>query len=213
MTFEDFIFFENDWMFREFNRLEFVQSRKYFTFKVALNLFLQNDGKIIVETGTQRMIDDPGGCSTLLFGAFCARHQRREADIQNLRRLITVDNDVTHMETSKIATEKYKDYITYVLMDSVKFLREFDRKIDLLYLDSLDCPWPPANATLAQEHNLNELKAAYHTLHKGSILLIDDNGFENGGKTRLSKKFLLETGEWQCLLDHGQTVWMMVSEK
>lgn len=191
-------------MFKEFKHLEFVQSSKYLTLKAALNLFLQNNGQTIVETGTQRVIDDPGGCSTLLFGAFCERYKRQ---------LITVDNDANHMETSREATKKYKDYITYVLMDSVKFLSEFDKGIDLLYLDSLDCPWPPGDATEAQVHNLNELKAAYDKLHKGSVLLIDDNAFENGGKSRLSKRFLLETREWQCILDHGQTLWMRASEK
>jgi len=203
---EDFLFFENDWMRKEFSRLEFVQSEKYLTFKAALNIFLQSQGQLIVETGTQRMIDDPGGCSTLLFGAFCARYNRR---------LITVDNDPKHVEISKQATMKYAGYITYVLQDSVTFLRELNEKIDLLYLDSLDCPWPPEDATIAQTHNLNELKAAYDKLHKDSILLIDDNNFENGGKTRLSKRFLLEKllekGDWQCLLDHGQTLWIKSS--
>ncbi|MCJ7631374.1 class I SAM-dependent methyltransferase [Candidatus Bathyarchaeota archaeon] len=195
----NFIFCESDWMYKEFNRLEAVRSPKYFTLKAALNMFLQNDGQLIVETGTQRVIDDPGGSSTLLFGAFCERYKKR---------LITVDNDPTHMETSKQATQQYKDYITYALTDSVTFLQGFNEPIDLLYLDSLDCPFPPASATEAQMHNLNELKAAYNKLHKGSILLIDDNNLENGGKTRLSKKFLLETGEWQCIFDGGQTLWM-----
>lgn len=199
MTYEEFLFIENDWMHKDFDRLELVRSQKYFTFKVALNIFLQNKGNIIVETGTQRVIDDPGGCSTLLFSAFCQRYGKK---------LFTVDNDSMHMETSKQATQQYKDCITYVLMDSVMFLKEFNGQIDLLYLDSLDCPLPPQDATQAQEHNLNEFKAAYDKLHKGSILLIDDNGLENGGKTRLTKKFLLETGEWQCILDAGQTLWI-----
>ena len=199
LRYADFLFYESDWLYKEFNRLEVVRSHKYFTLKAALNIFLQNDGKTIVETGTQRMIDDPGGGSTVLFGALCKRYGKK---------LFTVDNDPKNIETSKEATREYTDCITYVLMDSIKFLSEFNQKIDLLYLDSLDCPWPPADATEAQIHNLNELKAAYDKLHKGSILLIDDNNFENGGKTRLSKKFLLETGEWQCILDHGQTLWV-----
>jgi hypothetical protein len=198
-TFEDFLFVENDWIRKEFERLEYVQSVKYFTLKLALNLFLQNNGKIIVETGTQRVIDDPGGCSTLLFGAFCERYKKE---------FITVDNDLVHMETSKQATEKYSKYITYTLMDSVKFLTEFDRPIDLLYLDSLDCPFPPEDATPAQRHNLNELTAAYNKLCENSLVLIDDNNFENGGKSRLSKRFLLGTKAWLCLLDDGQSLWM-----
>ena len=149
------------------------------------------------------MIDDPGGSSTLFFGAFCERYDRR---------LITVDNVARHMKVSKQATQEYKDYITYAFIDSVKFLTEFKVKgygrIDLLYLDSLDCPFPPGDATESQIHQLNELKAAYDKLHVGSILLLDDNMFENGGKTRLTKKFLLESKEWTCILDLGQSLWV-----
>lgn len=202
MNFEEFMFVENDWLYKQYcSRLDFVKSAKYLTFKAALNLFLQNSGELMVETGTQRVIDDPGGGSTTLFGAFCQRYKKR---------LITVDNDPKHMEISKQATQEFKDYITYVLMDSVRFLLGFNEPIDLLYLDSLDCPLPPADATEAQMHNLNEVKAAYKNLHVGSIILMDDNDFENGGKSRLSKRFLLKSGEWNCILDHGQTLWVRV---
>ncbi len=198
MSLGDFIFFDRDWLYERYSYLEFVRSRKYLTFKAALNLFLQNDGRIIVETGTQRMKDDPGGCSTTLFGAFCERYGKK---------LFTVDINPLNMKVSMDATEAFKDHITYTVIDSVKFLSKFDKEIDLLYLDSLDCPTPPADATESQTHNLNEVKAAYGKLREGSILLIDDNNFENGGKSRLSKRFLLETGEWRCILDYGQTLW------
>jgi hypothetical protein len=197
--FGDFIFYEQDWLQKLFKTLEFVGSVKYLTFKAALNIFLQNNGQIIVETGTQRLKDDPGGGSTSLLGAFCKKYGKK---------LFTVDNDPVHLTVSRECTKKFKNSITYVLMDSVEFLRGFDQKIDLLYLDSFDCPLPPEDATEAQIHNLNELKAALPKLHKGSIILIDDSNLENGGKARLSKKYLLETGEWLCILDHGQTLWM-----
>ena len=202
MTLGDFIFFDRDWLYEHFQGLEFVRSPKYFTFKAALNLFLQNNGQIIVETGTQRLKDDPGGGSTTLFGAFCKRYGKK---------LFTVDINPLNLKVSIDCTREFKDYITYVLKDSVKFLSEFDQKIDLLYLDSLDCPWPPADAREAQLHNLNELKAALKNLYVGSVVLIDDNAFSNGGKSRLSKRFLLSLKrEWQCLLDSGQTLWIKV---
>jgi len=201
LDFEEFVFFENDWLAKRYFYLDFVKSRKWLTFKIALNLFLQSNGQLIVETGTQRLKDDPGGCSTTLFGAFCQHYGKR---------LITVDNNPHHIEISKECTKDFKNHITYVLMDSVEFLSRFTEPIDLLYLDSLDCPLPPADATEAQKHNLRELKAAYKNLHKGSIVLIDDNDFANGGKSRLSKRFLLKTGEWICLLDHGQTLWVRI---
>ena len=199
MSYADFLFWENDWLYLKFCRIENVRGPRYVTLKAALNMLLQNDGKLIVETGTQRVIDDPGGCSTLLFGAFCERYDKR---------LITVDNVARHMEVSKQATQEYKEYITYAFVDSVKFLTEFKGEFDLLYLDSLDCPFPPGDATEAQIHQLNELKAAYDKLHVGSILLLDDNDFENGGKTRLTKKFLLESGEWLLILDYAQSLWV-----
>jgi len=197
---EEFLFVENDWLYKRFHeRLEFVRSPRYLTFKVALNLFLQGGGELIVETGTQRLIDDPGGGSTTLFGAFCARYGKR---------LITVDINPLALKVAMDATKEFRAYITYVRMDSVEFLRQFEEPIDLLYLDSLDCPLPPADATEAQVHQLNELKAAYKNLHAGSIYVGDDNNFANGGKTRLAKRFLLKTGEWMCVLDAGQTVWV-----
>jgi len=199
MSLEKFLFVENDWLFKRFSYLDFVRSPKYLTFKAALNLFLQNNGNLIVETGTQRMKDDPGGCSTTLFGAFCKHYGKR---------LITVDNNPRHLEISKECTKEFKDHISYVLMDSVEFLSRFTEPIDLLYLDSLDCPLPPAAATKAQQHNPRELKAAYKNLHEGSIVLIDDNNVANGGKSRLSKHFLLKTKEWTCILDAGQTLWV-----
>lgn len=201
LSFEEFIFFDKDWLRKRYNYLDFVRSPKYFTFKAALNLFLQNNGETIVETGTQRVKDDPGGGSTTLFGAFCKRYNKK---------LFTVDNNPLNMKVSMDVTKEFKDYITYVVKDSVKFLSEFNQKIDLLYLDSLDCPLPPEDATEAQKHNLRELKAAYKNLHKGSIFLGDDNDFANGGKTRLSKQFLLKTQEWICILDEGQTLWIKV---
>lgn len=197
----EFLFIENDWLHKKYSYLEFVKSTRYLTFKSALNIFLQNNGETIVETGTQRMHNDPGGCSTLLFGAFCAKYDKH---------LYTVDINPKHIQISKRETREFKDHITYVLMDSVRFLRRFDKPIDLLYLDSLDCPLPPADATLSQRHNLNELKVALKNLRIGSVVLIDDNNFANGGKSRLSKRYLLKSDNWICILDHGQTLWVKV---
>jgi len=196
-----FYFWEDDWLRQKYGYLEAVKSRKYCTFKAALNLFLQNNGQIIVETGTQRLKDDVGGCSTTLFGAFCKTYNKT---------LYTVDNDPKHLEISKELTQEFKDHIVYVLSDSVEFLEKFDEPIDLLYLDSLDCPLPPADATESQLHQLREIKAAYPKLHKGSVVLLDDNDFTNGGKTRLSKRWLFKTREFLLILDDKQSLWLKI---
>lgn len=144
------------------------------------------------------MKNDGGGSSTTFFGAFCKKYNKH---------LITVDNDSEHMETSRELTKEYKDYITYVLNDSIEFLNKFNDVIDLLYLDSMDCPSPPEDAIDSQIHQLNEVKAIIPKMRVGSLILLDDNDWENGGKTRLAKQFLLRTGEWRCIIDREQSLW------
>jgi len=204
----EFLFLENDWLYKKYRYLEFVRSEKWFTFKTALNLLLQRNGKLIVETGTMRLHDDPGGGSTLLFGAFCQRYGMR---------LITVDINALNLKVAMDETRQFRKYITYVHSDSVEFLKRFDGYIDLLYLDSLDCP-AEGDATEAQIHNLNEFKAAEPKMSIGSLLLIDDNNFPNGGKSRLTKSYLLESQSpvacfmrWYCILDWGQSLWERVA--
>ena len=207
----EFLFLENDWLYKKYRYLEFVRSEKWFTFKTALNLLLQRNGKLIVETGTMRLHDDPGGGSTLLFGAFCARYGMR---------LITVDINPLNLKVAIDETKEFSQHISFYYSDSVDFLKKFNRRIDLLYLDSLDCP-VEGDATEAQVHNLNEFKAAEPKMPIGSLLLMDDNNFPNGGKPKLTKAFLVETqspvahsdgySRWHCILDWGQSLWERVA--
>lgn len=170
------------------------------TFKIALNLYLQRGGKVIVETGSERSIGhgwDGDGNSTYLFGEVLARYGGR---------LWTCDINPDHTATARRATEQFASHITYVTDDSVHFLRDFDRPIDLLYLDSMDCP-REGDATGPQEHNLREFRAALPHLAPGAAVLLDDNWYENGGKTRLTKRYLAAHG-WICLLDSRQSLWV-----
>ena len=189
--------FHQDWFYKKYaGKLK----ERFWSFKIALNLFLQSGGKSIVETGTIRQRDDWGaGMSTLIFGDFCQRFGCH---------LWTVDNNSKALEVSKEVTSEYKDFITYVEDDSVAFLREFDQKIDLLYLDSMDCPLKPEDDALpAQIHQLNEFKAAEDKLTLFSIVLLDDNQFKNGGKTKELKKYLRKLG-WTCVMDFHQSLWI-----
>ena len=61
----------------------------------------------------------------------------------------------------------------------------FNKKIDFLYLDSLD-----AQYLNSSEHQLNEIKNSIKILHKNSLILLDDKG----GKTNLSKNYMLDNG-------------------
>lgn len=203
---DNFFWIQNDWMAKEFDRLQVVHSPHYLTFKAALTLFMQFDGNLIVETGSMRVRDDPGGAYTLLWGAFCKRYEKR---------LITIDLSPEVTNVCKEATTGYADYITYVTQDSIEFLRSFNEPIDLLFLDSMDCPIPiegqaMPSAEEAQRHNLEEFKVAERNLHKNSLLLMDDNNFPNGGKPWATKNYLLTQPDWICVLDYAQSLWMKV---
>lgn len=169
---------------------------------------LQREGKTIVETGTVRMKNDwaGAGMATLLLGAYCHKYQCR---------LWTVDLDPAAIKLAKQLTRNVQSAITYVLADSITFLQDFDRPIDLLYLDSMDCPPHDSEPDLlrsSQEHQYGELIAAWDKLHAGSIVLLDDNNFSNGGKCRLSNAMLATAG-WTCVLAEKQVLWIWDSSR
>ncbi len=174
-------------------------SSRYWTFKIALNLFLQNDGRIIVETGTTRMVDDWGaGSSTVLFGEVVKKYGGL---------LYTVDIDPKNIETCKNITFPYKQNIEYVVDDSLHFLENYKGQIDLIYLDSLDFPLDGSDPLPCQEHQLKELKLALPRLGYGGIILLDDNDFPNGGKAKLSKEYLNKEN-YMCIMDSQQSLWI-----
>jgi len=137
------------------------------------------------------------GNSTLIFGYFAKMYGGH---------VTTIDISPENIATCKEATEKYNTYITYVEGNSVEMLGKGYNMIDLLYLDSMDCPIS-GDANEAQTHQLQEIIAAEHMLHDRSIVLLDDSAFANGGKTRLTKKWLEDRG-WICVLDMYQSLWI-----
>jgi predicted O-methyltransferase YrrM len=188
-------FLESDSWFDEMFREK--SSRRFSTFRVALNLLYQQPNHRIVETGTTRMVDDYGaGYSTYIFGQFVKRYGGH---------IITIDIEPRNMDVCRMITDEFHDQITYVIDDSLRSLPLITEKIDLLYLDSLDLPLE-GDASEAQTHNLKEFKLVEHLLHEKSIVLIDDNDF-NGGKPLLTKKYLKERG-WRVLLNEQQSLWI-----
>jgi hypothetical protein len=156
-----------------------------------------------VETGTARSRNDfaGAGMATLTLGHFCKRYGKP---------LWTVDIRPEAIAISKRVTAKLQDVITYVTGDSVEFLAAFPEQIDLLYLDSMDCPphdSDPEGLRSSQNHQLHELQAAWDKLHDRTIILLDDNDFANGGKTVLTNQFLDEQG-WTCLMADKQALWV-----
>ncbi len=175
-------------------------SGRYNTFKCALNLFRQSKGKTIVETGTTRMKDDWGaGSSTILFGDYLKTYGGK---------LYTVDIEPKNIETCKEITKEFAENIEYVVDDSIHFLQRFKDSIDLLYLDSYDFPLDGTPPDACQQHQLRELQLSLPKLNGLGIILLDDNDFPAGGKTKLSKDYLFKSGA-TCILDSQQSLWIL----
>ncbi len=229
----DFIFVNEDWFQKKYAN---KSDGRYATFKVAMNWYLQHEGKVIVETGCVRQQQDFGaGMSTLLFCEFLKKYGGH---------LWSIDITERHLKICAEITKDFEAQRTLILDDSVagisklKDLKDFPGKIDLLYLDSFDYPYfelcnlyggktdmPNAMKTLGamtdtevvekhgemfkdcQDHTLKELMVALPLLHDKSIILIDDNNLAGGGKSRVAKNWLLNNG-YICLFDYQQTLWI-----
>ena len=155
-------------------------------FKKTLEIGLKREFKIIVETGTSRgkkkflffkKFNWKDGMSTLMFSEF-AHFIKGE--------LHSCDISQENIDNAKDFTKKYNNNVDYYVNDSVNFLKNFHKKIDLLYLDSFD----GHNVVLASKHQLNEAKAAINKLKDSSLVLLDDKG----AKTLYSKDYFVQAG-------------------
>lgn len=199
---DEFIAWQN-WFDKKY-RFGLGEGVRYFSMKIALNLFHFRKGSNIVETGTIRAKNDMGGggFSTLVFGDYAQHYDKH---------FWTVDILPEAIELSKEITWDFSKNTEFITQDSVFFLQTFLNKIDLLYLDSMDCPEYDApdspNLIISQEHQLKEIKAAYDKLDDNSVILLDDNNFENGGKCKLTNQFLLDKG-WTPLIADKQVLFI-----
>ena len=166
------------------------------SFSKAIDLAIERNVKVIVETGTAREPDNwhGDGLSTILFGHFC-----KEFD----SRVWTCDIEGGNIEICRKLTQEYSDKITYVVGDSVAFLKNFEGKIDFLYLDSFDSKTKQMKQ--AQQHNLNEVMAVEDKLHNNTIILIDDYYPKRHGKGGMSVPYLQDKG-WKLVTDESQAL-------
>ena len=213
--------------FLSFHNKDFLDTYKdlggrLHTFKIALNLLNQRGGKVIVETGCQRERDNwNDGQSTRVFADYARKHDTHLYTVDIKREYVELAEEIVGNES-----------VTYTTMDSIKYIGDFKKNIDLLYLDSVDVPMPEmlkiqersigdirdlsvdeaverfGDLLLpAQTHCLNEIKAALPNLHRDSIILIDDNWIPGGGKPRLAREWLFDN-DWELLMDWQQTLWI-----
>tara|TARA_B100000965_G_scaffold265266_1_gene224055 strand:+ start:506 stop:1072 length:567 start_codon:yes stop_codon:yes gene_type:complete len=166
--------------------LEFYNNPKnirFSSFKFALNEANNRGLKTFVETGVARgktrfffinKVNWLDGMSTMIFSDYVkfVRGQLYSCDIQK-----------KNIENAKKFTKKNESFIEFIQDDSLNFLKNFNKKIDFLYLDSLDGQFKQASV-----HQLNEIKTAEKNLHENSLVLLDDKG----QKTSLSLNYMIK---------------------
>lgn len=149
---------------------------------------------VIVETGCVRSREDWSGAgnSTYLLGAWIDGKGGK---------FISVDNSE---ENCNFAREYCSQWpVDIVCSDSVEWLKKTEERIDLAFLDSLDC-----DVQGHQEHGLEEVKAVLPKLTEKALIVIDDTVHTDGrwiGKGGRAVPFLLENG-WNLLCSGYQAI-------
>src|SRR3990167_1439155 len=141
----------------------------------------------IVETGTIRnFYNDGDGWSTLMWQDL-ARNSGGQCWTCDVSR-----ENLNFCRTVLKTHNKNDNNVSFVECDSVQFLKLFDKRIHLLYLDSLDTD-EQLNCCV---HQVNEAFAAINKIYKKGLVLIDDIYDDKvfSGKGRFSVPFLLSNG-------------------
>jgi hypothetical protein len=148
-----------------------------------------NNPITIVETGCIRNDNEESklgdGWSTLNWEYYAKKTNSK---------VYVVDIDENHLKKSKIVVPP-SEFVEYTQDDSVKYLKNFYKKIDLLFLDSYDYCGDEENIRKCHEHSVNELIAAWDKLNDHCFVLIDDIFSDQwDGKGKLSVPYLLNNG-------------------
>jgi hypothetical protein len=158
---------------------------RFKSFEKALTIADQRNLKTFVETGVARgkikfffikKYNWKDGMSTLLFSEY-AKYKNGH--------LHACDIERKNVENAKYFCKKNRNFCSFYIEDSINFLKKFQNEINFLYLDSLDGQMPGAN-----EHQLEEFKAAEKNLSENCLILLDDKG----SKTKLSSNYMKKNG-------------------
>src|ERR1019366_4206150 len=170
------------------------------TVRRCADLLLSASPKVFVECGCQSTtLLHSQGMSTAIWAAVARRCGAR---------LWTVDHNADAIKQCRQLTSGY-DNIDYVVRDSVEFLRDFNHRIDFLYLDS--CDFFEHCKEASRCHQRAEIEAAFPKLAPGAVVLLDDasvqrwftrtlDGIDVQGSTLLSHQFLIQHGA-ECICD------------
>tara|TARA_Y200000002_G_C22404179_1_gene547008 strand:- start:134 stop:697 length:564 start_codon:yes stop_codon:yes gene_type:complete len=156
---------------------------RFESFKYALYEASKRGHKTLVETGVARgktkffffkKINWLDGMSTMIFSDYVRF-------VNGF--LYSCDIERKNIQNAKKFTSKNASFIKFIQDDSLNFLKKFNKKIDFLYLDSLDGQYEEA-----PKHQLEEIKLAENNLHNNSLILLDDKG----QKTSLSLDYMIK---------------------
>lgn len=144
------------------------------SFTMMIEHIKGKENTLIVETGCVRMDGDYGaGMSTVLFDKYVGEFGGE---------FHSVDITPKNVELAKGLVKS--NFTTIHCSDSVAFLNSFHkvsgRKIDLLYLDSMD--YNPGQEHESSEHHLKELMAVLPYIQSGTMIAVDDNISDSKGK-------------------------------
>lgn len=121
----------------------------------------------------------------------------------------TVDIDSRCLDNLKSSYSSLNEEIpnnlhTYIPHDGIDFLNNFEKSIDILYLDG----WDKGTPNYAENH-LSAYLAAKNKLSPLHLILIDDTDFitEDGGKDKLLSPFLIDLN-YRVLFNGRQTLFI-----
>jgi hypothetical protein len=177
-----------------------VLGKRMRSFRRMFEILEQKNPKdyLILETGCARWRGawEGDGQSTLLWDLFVNTHSGR---------VISVDIDGT---ACRMAQSQVSARTVVHCSDSVAFLarQTFDRPVDLLYLDSFDLDLQ--NPHRSSLHHLMELTAAMPLLHKGTLVVVDDNLHNGPGKGMYVNEYMRHLGISPIILDY-QIGWIL----
>ena len=167
-------------------------------------------GNVIVEIGTMRM---PLNHPLEEINIECCQDGHSTAWwAQTGKEVYSVDIDPAAIQNCVETLDKLGHQNVHVLnRDGIQFLKDFNKPIDLLFLDAWDVDLPNSC-----EKHLEAYEVAKSKLHKYSLILIDDTDvertdkgivFANGlsGKGKLVIPKALDEG-WEIVLSGRQTL-------
>ena len=184
----------------------------------------------IIETGCQRFESDIGaGESTTIFCEYIQRYGGR---------LISVDISEENLIMAQKCVASYNISKEFHAIDSVEFLRKYQGKCDLVYLDSYDYPY---SEMLDEFGGKTDMEAATKQLYSVSpeelnkrftgligpcqqhclnellailpnlhdkSIVLFDDNLLPGGGKPKTAKQYLLANNWTCILDYQQSVWV-----